>query len=544
MVDKVASSVVVCQGGLNSTENYLLLDATLPGGAARLVNYEVGIYGGYRRIEGFVPYSDTYEFVDNTNAEGKILGLVIYTDIDDSKQILAARKQKSGNTYNWYKFESGTGWVAETTGCTLNTASLTAEIVKIRHAKVSFGNVSYLVFADGVNNPTVYDGTDWYQLDPTGAGTSVDPGGNQLLSAPSYVTTFENHIFFSGDAEYPALVCHSAPEDVFDYTVASGGGQLLTGYKVKQIKPFRENLFVFGTSDIKKIYVNGTDFVIKDVTNNIGTIASDSVLEINGDLIFLAQDGVRTVSGTDKIGDINIGSLSRQILHLINDVQNNYNLDLLNGVIIKKKSQFRYFVSASTLDALGKGIIGGIRDNQGQASWEFGELAGIVTSVVENDYISNQEVTLHGNFDGGVYQQESGDTFNGVNVTSVYTTTFLTLGDPLIIKQSRKLRTFMKPEGPITLNIRLSFDWDDDTVRNPDGYTTETNDILTYYDDGIAEYDDTITVYDVVDTSPIKITDIQGSWRAIQITYTSSGDYAPHSIQGFIIDYTPQGTRP
>jgi len=222
MADKVTSSTVICQGGLNSTENYLLLDATLPGGASRLVNYEVGIYGGYRRIEGFEPYNASYEVVDSTSAEGKILGLVIYTDIDDSKQILAARKQQSSTTYNWYKYDSSSGWVAQTTGCTLNTVSLLSEIVKIRHTKVTFGNTSYVVFADGVNNPTVYDGTSWYQLDPTGTGTSIDPGGNQLLESPSYVSSFENHIFFSGDAEYPALVCHSAPEDVFNYTSASG----------------------------------------------------------------------------------------------------------------------------------------------------------------------------------------------------------------------------------------------------------------------------------------------------------------------------------
>ena len=53
-------------------------------------------------------------------------------------------------------------------------------------------------------------------------------------------------------------------------------------------------------------------FVIDQVTTNVGCIARDSVLEIGGDLMFLAPDGFRPVSGTSRIGDVELKLYPRQ----------------------------------------------------------------------------------------------------------------------------------------------------------------------------------------------------------------------------------------
>ena len=75
MADRVQSYKVICGGGLNSNENHLDLSENSPGSATRLVNYEVSLFGGYRRIEGFTPYNanSNHAEVDPTNSEGKIL---------------------------------------------------------------------------------------------------------------------------------------------------------------------------------------------------------------------------------------------------------------------------------------------------------------------------------------------------------------------------------------------------------------------------------------------------------------------------------------
>ena len=51
---------------------------------------------------------------------------------------------------------------------------------------------------------------------------------------------------------------------------------------------------------------------VQTVTDNLGCLATDSVIEIGGDLLFLSQDGLRPISGTDKIGDVNLETVSKR----------------------------------------------------------------------------------------------------------------------------------------------------------------------------------------------------------------------------------------
>ena len=59
MPDNIESYKVLCQGGLTTSENHLALAEQETGSATRLVNYEVSLYGGYRRVNGFAKYDNT-----------------------------------------------------------------------------------------------------------------------------------------------------------------------------------------------------------------------------------------------------------------------------------------------------------------------------------------------------------------------------------------------------------------------------------------------------------------------------------------------------
>ena len=121
MSDNITSAPVICAGGYDSTQNHLNLDMNFPGRASKLVNYEVGLTGGYRKISGFKPYSADFPTVDEANAEGKILGLAIYETINNTWEIMAARKISSASEYKWYVYDKISGWVEYTTGLTLNS---------------------------------------------------------------------------------------------------------------------------------------------------------------------------------------------------------------------------------------------------------------------------------------------------------------------------------------------------------------------------------------------------------------------------------------
>jgi len=543
MADNLQQLTVLCAGGLNTTENHLLIDSVTPGGAAELINYEVGLYGGYRRIEGFAPYDADYEIVDDAGAEGPILGIIVYTDLTNNDHIFAARKQQGAAEYELYEYDSATGWTIVTTGLTLATTSGGNSIVKIRHEKFVFGGTNYVMLVDGVNQPVLYDGTTWYQLTDAGAGTSASPGGDQMINHPQFIKVFKNHIFLAGGCDCDSMIAHSAPEDPFNFTVASGAGQLSAGAPAQAIMAFRDSLFVFGRERIRKVVESNLTFVIEDVASNIGCIAPDSVIEVNGDVFFLAQDGVRTVSGTDKIGDVNLASVSRPIQKYVNELQSNYDLAYLNSVVIKGKSQFRYFVSTPSATAVGIGLIGGLRDGNNGVSLEFSKLTGIRTSCTEVDYINNVETIFHGDYNGGVYKQESGMSFNGENITSTYKTPYLAFSDPLIRKLARKMLLFTKPEASFEVTVTARFDWKDPEIVIVAPYTGATGETTSVYDGVGVEYDGTGIIYASDDIYPVITYDLEQSFKSVQYTFTTNQIAESHSIQGFIIEFSTEGKR-
>jgi hypothetical protein len=235
VADEIQSFKVVCSGGLNANENHLFLSEAASGSATRLVNFEPSLYGGYRRIEGYDFLDTDYQEVGAGVAEGKILCVAIYKNEHiGNPYIIAARKDSGANTYSFYKYVELVGWQAMATGLTLNFTASSRTVTKIRHAQFDWGAGSTICFVDGVNNAIIFNGTNWYSLNSTNTGGTSSPGGNQIVNAPSLVDVFENHLFIGGDLGSRAVLCHSAPQDPYDFTSASGGGQIIPGFNIVQ----------------------------------------------------------------------------------------------------------------------------------------------------------------------------------------------------------------------------------------------------------------------------------------------------------------------
>ena len=541
MPEKIESYKVVCVGGLDTTENHLALSDDKPGSATRLINYEVSLFGGYRRINGFSKLHPLYsEVVDpsGTASEGKVLGLAIYrhpsTGIDT---IIAARKDVGSATYSFFQFVAGVGWQRYTTPTLTST-----NVTKVRHVVYNFGAGNQIAFADGVNPAIVFDGTNWNQITTGGSGTTGSYGGPQALSAPSVIDVFKNHLFISADSSNEAVVAYSSPNAAHDWTAASGAGQSNIGFKVVQFKPFRDNIFVFGSNSIKKIAPDITSgFKLDNVTNNVGCIAADSVLELGGDLVFLSPDGVRPVSGTSRIGDVEISSISKPIQRVLSNLPSQFDLSTLNGLVVRGKTQLRYFIGDSTKPVASSfGIIGGLRTSDQQLGWEFGELYGIRASCCTSGFVGAEEYVIHGDYDGRVYRQEQGNTFDGENILALYSTPYLDFGDTEVRKVFRKVNTFIRAEGPLTMNISLNYDWGDDNTPVPVSYDDQSSGAPVVYNDPNIEYGGTNVVYGG-NTKPIFVTDIEGSGFAARTTFATLGNYAPHSIQGIVYEFSISG---
>ena len=534
MPDRIKPYKLICRGGLNSNENHLDLAENSPGAATRLVNYEPGLYGGYRRIEGYEYYDTDYAEVGSGVSEGHILGVVMYRN-SGFPYVIAARKDSGVNTYSFWKHTPGVGWSKLVGAPSRAYTDGTYTASKLRHAQFDFGAGDIVVFVDGVNPAVVFDNTTWTEITVAGAG-------DQAIEAPTVVENFENHLFLSCDPTFKSVVAHSAPSDPTDWTAASGAGQLTVGFPIVQIKPFRDDLFVFGSNSIKKIGVDASAaFVLEQVTSNVGCIARDSVLEIGGDLIFLAPDGIRPVAGTSRIGDVELETISRDIRGRIVDMIKNNDLDLLNGVVIRAKSQFRYFVGDDTVPAVNSnGIIGGLTAGDGSVTWEFGNLRGIRASCASSEYIGTQEYILHGDYDGMVYRQEIGNTLNGADMISIYSTPYLDFGDTEMKKVMHKANLFVRSEGEFEMRLSLDYDWGDPNTARPVSYSSESSGRTISWGDGSSTYGSDAVSYGTPN-KPVLTVDLQGSGYSTRVNLVTVGDFAPHSIQGIVLEFGMSG---
>ena len=506
MADNLRSFKLFCQGGLNTSRDVLSQGETSPGSAISLINYEPSVTGGYRRISG---YSNDYGVVPGV---GDVLGVAVVNGLNDG--ILAFRSPATGSDYMYYWDIALGDWVSVPTVGSPTMSGVT----KIRTTPYNWGYPE-CILTDGVNPAAVYDGTSYVQV------THAD-----APSAPKFSEVFHNHMFLAGDPAEPTNLYFSAPYSEYDYSAANGAGVINVGFPIVQIKAFRDDLFIFGSNNIKRLSgTNIADFVLRQVTNDLGCLASDSVVEIGGDLLFLSQDGLRPVSGTDKIGDVNLETVSKDIQSIFTDIVFDIDLDGLNAVLIRQKSQFRYFFKAAD----SQGIIGGFRSQQGGLSFEYGQLLGIEATCAASGYVGQYEYVIHGDSAGRVHRQEAGNSFNGNDIFSLYQTPYIHMEDPELRKIVYEVSTYMRSEGDNQVVLSVVYDYEDFDVLNPTNYNMDTTGAAAYFNE--AEYDST-AIFDG-NPSPVQRINVSGSGKAVSLKYVTNTTDAAHSIQGIVITY-------
>ena len=496
----------MCRGGLDTSRDVLAQGEQSPGSAIQMVNYEAAVTGGYRRISGF---ANSYGTVTGT---GATLGVNVAHGINDG--ILACRTPSSGNNYLHRWNNSTSAWVAVTCG---GSPTMTG-VSKVRFSNFNFATPK-TILTDGINPAATYDGTTYTQITHSAAPTD-----------PKFAVDYANHMFLAGDPAHPTKLFFSAPLAETDFATSNGAGVISVGFDIVAIKPFRDVLYIFGTNAIKSLKGTSTsDFVLSGVTHDLGCLASDSIIEIGGDLLFLSQDGMRPISGTNRIGDVELETISKNIQSLFTDIVFNIDLNGLSSVVIRKKSQFRIFFSA----AESQGIIGGIRAQQEGFAFEFGQILGIEATCASSGYLGQYEFVIHGTSDGKVHRQEVGNSFNGVDIFSLYQTPYLYMDNPEQRKIMHKVSTYLRSEGDNELILSVVYDYEDINVMNPANYTMTTKGAAAYFNE--ATYDSTAIFSG--NPSPIQTTNISGSGKSVSFKYVTNGTDASHSIQGLVLTY-------
>ena len=442
MPDRWQTYPLEFKGGLITNLSPLQHGTLAPGSARTLTNFEPSIEGGYRRIEGFTKYNSTAVTGTSNSA---ILGLGRFRG-----STITARSQDSGNPRLYLLAATGSHTDLST------SIQLTGSISRGRFATFNFDGDEDLIIVDGGGYPCVLTGA-------TAGGLSKLSTPNDL-SGSSHVAVFKNIIFLGNDDK----LIFSAPYSATDYTAASGGGIINVGSDITSLEVFRDQLIVFCENKIFRLVGSSfADFQLQPITENIGCINGDTVQELGGDVIFLAQDSIRTLSATDKVGDFNLGSVSKNIQNDFSDFIQNH--QLFSSIVVPSKTQYRIFgFSESISEANARGFIGTQVMGQSGVEFNWSKTTGIRARVAADSIDQGVETAVFANTDGYVYKMESGNDFDGDNIKADFATPYFPISDPRTRKTIYKTVLYTDPQGSFSTDFNLKFDLAESGIIQPD----------------------------------------------------------------------------
>ena len=559
------------EGGLVLNRSTFMMQ---PGEALQLENFEPDIQGGYRRISGHTKFIN--HIIPQTSSSSE---KVLMVSIFDNK-VLAARGEKifssastelslgvlsttamtgsgtltvdttsgfssSGTLQINSEIFTYTGVTSKTfTGVTRATSSTTAathsidDVVseswterdsgrsnagKYNFERFNFDGNDKIIFVDGANAPVVFN-----------TSLSATDVSESAVSGSKFVAAYREHMFYAGKSSTPQEIVFSKPFDEDDFTASDGAGSIKVDDTIVGLKVFRDNLFIFCENRIFNLTGSSlSDFAIKPVTRNIGCINGDSIQEFAGDLIFLGPDGLRTVAATARIGDVELGTITRNVQSLFDE--NIRDASLFDSVVIPDKTQYRiFFTKDGQVDRLTKGVICVMK---GQ-SFEFSEIKGVKPSCTDTFIEAGNVLVLHGDFSGYVHRQEKGNTFDGTTIFGKYRGPDLGFGDAGIRKHMHRVIVNFKPESAIAADLIVRYDNESPDSARPAVYPLASTALAAQY--GTATYavsgSATNSVYGG-SSQPLVRQSVEGSGFTVALRVNDNGVTAPYSLKGFQLEY-------
>ena len=541
-----------------------------PGAALELENFEPDTGGGYRRINGYEKWASAVVPFTTADTEPVLMSALYGTEVIAARGESVYRSTDASNTVSGALTDVATTvTVASTTGFTVTGtiligteqitytglttttftgctrgANSTANVahsdtdpvyqtwavvdsgrtgaLKYTFRRINFSGTELLAFADGANNASYWDGT-----------SVTDINGTNAPADPHYISVFKNTGFYAGMSANPQEIIFTAPLTLDDFSVANGAGSFVIDSPVTGMIVFRDALFIFSANRIYKLVGSSqADYQLQPVTREIGCRNGWTIKEFAGDVVFLGPDGLRTIAGTDKIGDVDLGTISKPIQELF---QNRTDVNDFDAVVIPNKTQYRIiFNKPETTAAITSGVIC-VRTQEG---YEFATTKGLRTSCSDSEVYNGDFFIIHGSYDGYVYRDEKGDTFDGTTIIGRYRSPDLTAGDPGIRKAFQRVIINYAPEGTVNSDLFLRYDYESAEAPRPEAYPFDSTKVAALYGIGL---------YGVVtyggQTDPLIRQPVEGSGFSVALRVVDSGVSAPYSLKGFQLEYTTAARR-
>jgi len=562
-----------CEGGLVLNRSTFLMQ---PGEALVLENFEPDVEGGYRRMNGFRKFVN--QIVPQTSSSSeRVIGVANFAN-----KVVAARGEKIYNagsselataiTLNETMSGSGvikidsvlgfpssgtvqieseiftytgvgaTVFPNELTGVTRATSSSNAALhlgnvvvsttwtqidtgrtnaAKYRFERFNYNGTDKIIFVDEVNAPVVFDSSF----------NAVDVS-NSAVSGSKFIASFKDHMFYAGKSTTPEEVVFSVNFDEDNF--GSGAGSIRVDDTITGLKVFRDALFIFCENRIFKLTgVSESTFVMTPVTRSIGCLNGDTIQEFAGDLVFLGPDGLRTVAATAKIGDTELGTISKNVQSIFD--ANIRDSARFESVVIADKTQYRIFF---TKDGQAEGITRGVTCVKKAEGYEFSEIRGIKPTATDTLVIAGDVLVLHGDNNGFIQRQEKGNTFDGTAVLGKYRSSDLSFGDTGIRKHMQRVIVNYKPESAIAAELLVRYDNENSDSTRPNPYTLDSSEVAAQF--GSALFSTAGGAVRFVfggPSQPLIRQPVEGSGFSVVLRINDSGESAPYSLKGFQLEY-------
>ena len=577
MVDssRVQPAAFNCEGGLVLNRSTFLMQ---PGEALVLENFEPDVEGGYRRINGYRKFVN-HIIPQTSSSSEKVIGVASFAN-----KVIACRGEKifnAGTTElstsitatetmsgsGTIRVESVSGFTASgtiqieneiftytgitsttnpnlLTGVTRAASSTTAaahlngvvvsstwteidtgrtNAFKYRFERFNFNGTNKIIFVDETNAPVVFD-----------SSFNVVDVAASAVAGSKHVASFKNHMFYAGKSTTPEEIIFSVPFDEDDFTSGSGAGSIKVDDTVVGLKVFRDSLFIFCENRIFKLTGNtSADFAMTPVTRSIGCLNGDTIQEFGGDLIFLGPDGLRTVAATTKIGDTELGTVSKNVQSLF-DVNIKDSL-LFESVVIADKTQYRiFFTKEGQAENLTRCVTCVIK----QEGFEFSEIRGIKPTSTDTLVSSGDVIVLHGSSDGYVQRQEKGNTFDGTPILARYRSPDLSFGDTGIRKHMQRVIINYKPESAIDADLLVRYDNEGAGSARPAAYALDSSTIAAQFGSALFSVVGAAATFVFGGPSqPLIRQSVEGSGFSVILRINDGGETAPYSLKGFQLEY-------
>jgi len=560
-----------CQGGLVLNRSSFLMD---PGQAIELENFEPDIQGGYRRINGYTKFVNQVIPITSSSAEEPLMVASF------NNKVLAARGEKifsSASTQLAIRVESSTAMTGSGaltvdsttgfsssgtiqiaseiftytgvtsnsfTGVTRATSSTTAaahstdasvsedwatldtgrtSAKKYQFERFNFDGNEKIIFVDQVNAPVVFN-----------TSLSATDVSDSSVAGATVVAAYRNHMFYAGKSTTPQEVIFSEPLNEDGFNSGSGAGSVKVDDTIVALKVFRNSLFIFCENRIFKLTgSSSSNFVVEPVTRNIGCINSFTVQEFAGDLIFLGPDGLRTIAATERIGDTELGTISKNIQSIFDEqISNSVDFD---SVVIPDKTQYRIFFNRTGQSAaLSKGATCVLK----KEGFEFSELKGFKTTCTDTFVETGDVIVLHGDINGFVQRQEIGSTFDGTTIKGKYRGPDMVFGDSGIRKHMQKVIINYRPEGSVDADLILRYDNEDKNSARPAVYPFSTDNLAAAYNSAVYSTTSSATQFTYGGgQDPLDRKSVEGSGFSVILKVEDDGTSNPYSLKGFQLEY-------